>query len=61
MFIDIEKAYDTIPLIKLWKPLEETRISLTLIKTVKELYRKSLSYIIQVYQKRWMGFETAIT
>jgi hypothetical protein len=29
----------------LWKALEETRISYTLIKTAKELYRKSLSYV----------------
>ena len=45
LFIDFKKAYDNIPLIKLWKALEETGISYTLIKTVKELYRKSLSYI----------------
>jgi len=45
LFIDLKKAYDNIPLIKLWKALEETRISYTLIKTVKELYRKSLSYV----------------
>jgi len=41
LFIDLKKAYDNIPLIKLWKALEEIRISYTLIKTVKELYRKS--------------------
>ena len=34
-----------IHLIKLWKALEETRISYTLIKIVKGLYRKSLSYV----------------
>jgi hypothetical protein len=45
LFIDFTKAYDNIPLIKLWKALEETGISYTLIKTVEELYRKSLSYI----------------
>jgi len=38
---------DNIPLINLWKVLEETRISYTLIKTVKELYSKSFSYIKQ--------------
>jgi hypothetical protein len=36
LFIDLKKAYGNIPLIKLWKALEETRISYTLIKTVKE-------------------------
>jgi len=45
LFIDLKKAYDNIPLIKLWKALEEIRISYTWIKTVNELYRKRLSYI----------------
>jgi hypothetical protein len=44
-FIDLKKAYDNIPSIKLSRALEETRINYTLIKTVKELYRKSVSYI----------------
>jgi ABC-type lipoprotein export system ATPase subunit len=48
LFIDLEKAYDNIPLIQLWKALEETVISSTLTKTVKELDRRSLSYIKQV-------------
>jgi hypothetical protein len=43
LFVDLEKTYDNIPLIKLWKALEETRINSTLIKTVKELYRRSVS------------------
>ena len=47
VFIDLEKAYDNIPLITLSKALEETGISYTLIAIVKELYRKSLSYIKQ--------------
>ena len=47
MFTDLEKTYDNIPLIKQWKALEETGISYTLITTVKESYRKGLSYIKQ--------------
>jgi hypothetical protein len=47
LFTDLVKAYDNIPLIKLWNALEETGISSTLTKTVKELYRRSLSYIKQ--------------
>jgi hypothetical protein len=47
LLIDLEKAFDNIPLIKLWKALEETGISFTLTKTLKELYRRSLSYIKQ--------------
>jgi hypothetical protein len=46
LFVDLEKVYN-IPLIKLWKALEEARISPTLIKTVKELHRRSVSYIKQ--------------
>ena len=47
MFIDSEKAYDNIPLIQLKsrKALEETGNSYTLIATVKELHRNSLSDI----------------
>jgi hypothetical protein len=45
LFIDFKKANDNIPLTKLWKTPEETGKRYTLIKTVKELYRKSLSYI----------------
>jgi hypothetical protein len=40
LFIDLKKAYDNILLITLRKALEEARISYTLIKNVKELYRK---------------------
>jgi hypothetical protein len=47
LFVDLEKSYDNIPLIKLWKVLEETRISPTLIKTLRELHRRSVSYIKQ--------------
>ena len=47
VFIDLEKTYDNIPLIKLRKAFEETAISYTLIAIVKELYTKSLSYIKQ--------------
>ena len=47
MFINLEKTYENVPLIKLWKALEETGISHTPIATVKELYMKSLSYIKQ--------------
>jgi len=38
LFIDLKKAFDNIPLTKLWKALEETRIIYTLIETVKEPY-----------------------
>ena len=45
LVVDLEKAYDNIPSIKLWKALEETTISPTLIKTLKELHTRSVSYV----------------
>jgi hypothetical protein len=47
LFVDLEISYENIPLIKLWKALEETRINPTLIEIVKDTYRKSISYIKQ--------------
>jgi len=47
LFVDLKKTNDNIPVIKLWKALEETGIRHTVTQTVKELYRKSLSYIKQ--------------
>jgi len=38
LFVDIKKAYDSVPLNKLWKALETTNINVELIKAVKTLY-----------------------
>jgi hypothetical protein len=43
LFIDLEKAYDNIPLIKLWKALEETGISYALTKTAKNYIEVNLT------------------
>lgn len=36
-FVDIQKAYDNIPIIKLWKMLTYTNINYRLIKAVQNL------------------------
>jgi len=55
LFIDLQNAHDNILLIKLWKALEETRISYTLIKTVRELRRNSFTNVKQ--GGHFSGFE----
>jgi hypothetical protein len=47
LFVNLEISYEHIPLIKLRKALEETRINPTFIETVKDTYKKSISYIKQ--------------
>lgn len=42
LFIDLTKAYDSVPVEKLWESMEKTNICNTLIKTVKELYRDNI-------------------
>ncbi|XP_044745272.1 uncharacterized protein LOC123307119 [Coccinella septempunctata] len=44
-FVDLHKAYDTIPIVKLWEVLEGTNINHTLIKAVKDLYTGTKSRI----------------
>ncbi|XP_060524437.1 uncharacterized protein LOC132700877 [Cylas formicarius] len=39
LFVDLKKAYDTIPLTKLWEALDKTNLSVNIIRSVKELYR----------------------
>lgn len=44
-FIDLQKAYDTVPVTKLWEVLQESNINYTLIKALKNLYHGSTSRI----------------
>ncbi|KAH1011110.1 hypothetical protein HUJ04_000546 [Dendroctonus ponderosae] len=39
LFIDLQKSYDSIPISKPWKVLEETKINHMLINPMKELYK----------------------
>lgn len=43
--MDLEKAYDMVPHIKLWEYLERVDISKSLIKAIQNLYRHSLARI----------------
>ena len=38
MFVDLTKAYDSIPILKLWEVLGESNINSTLIKALQNLY-----------------------
>lgn len=57
LFVDLKKAYDSVPLIKLWEALETTNVNIVIIKAVKELYNNS--YIrIKIGNKLSSGFST---
>jgi hypothetical protein len=45
LFVDTEKAYDSVPLENLWKVLEHYNISSSIIRAIKRLYENSLSKI----------------
>lgn len=45
MFIDLQKAYDTVPIKMLWKILQKTNINQTLIQVLKNLYDGSTSRV----------------
>jgi hypothetical protein len=41
LFVDLTKAYDGIPILKLWEVLGESNINITLIKALQNLYGTS--------------------
>jgi hypothetical protein len=45
VFIDLSKAYDSVPVRKLWEVLEGSPISISVIKAIKHLYENSNSRI----------------
>jgi len=45
LFVDLEKAYDSIPLKNLWKALKHYSISNSIIMAIKRLYENSFSKI----------------
>lgn len=47
MFIVLSKTYDTVPIKKLFEDLDKSLINITLVKAIKELYKKANS-IIQI-------------
>lgn len=44
-FIDLQKAYDNVPITKLWEVLQGSNINHTLIKALQNLYEESRSKI----------------
>ena len=45
LFVDLEKAYDSVPPKNLWKALEHYNISNSIIRAIKRLYENSFSKI----------------
>lgn len=45
LYVDLKKAYDSVPLNKLWEALEKTNINTELIKAVKSLYKQTQTKI----------------
>ena len=45
LFVDLKKAYDSVPLKNLWKALEHYNISNSIIRAIKRLYENSFSKI----------------
>uniref|UniRef100_T1HAV6 Reverse transcriptase domain-containing protein n=1 Tax=Rhodnius prolixus TaxID=13249 RepID=T1HAV6_RHOPR len=40
IFVDLQKAYDTVPLAKLWEALHNIGVKRYLIRAIQELYKK---------------------
>lgn len=45
LFVDLTKAYDTVPIQKLWQVLENSPINNTAIQAIRQLYNQALSRI----------------
>ena len=45
LLVDLEKAYDSVPLKNLWKPLEHCNISKSINRAINRFYEKSFSKI----------------
>lgn len=45
LFVDLTKAYDTVPIKKLWEAMEKTSVNVTVIKAIQQLYMGATSQI----------------
>jgi len=45
LFIDLTKAYDTLPLNKIWETLDRSAVNTRLTEAIKSLYKESSSKI----------------
>jgi hypothetical protein len=43
LFIDLKKAYESVPLHKLWETLDKSTVNTRLIEAIKSLYKGSSS------------------
>ena len=51
LFVDLTKAYDSIPILKLWEVLKELNINNTLIKALENLYTNTAQVLETNYPK----------
>lgn len=58
-FIDLEKAFDTVPREKVWKGLKEKGIHQKTIEIIQDLYETNINFIIKNNMKS-VGFRTSI-
>jgi len=59
LFIDLTKAYDSVPLNKLWETLDKSTINTRLIEAIKSLYKGSSSKI-KIGNLITKGFKVAV-
>ena len=57
LFVDLEKAHDSVPLQNLWKALEHYNISNSIIRAIKRLYENPFSKI-KIGKQPSSGFYT---
>ena len=55
LFVDLEKAYGSVPLKNLWKALEHYNISNGIIRAIRRLYENSFSKI-KIGKQLSLGF-----
>lgn len=58
-FIDMEKAFDTVPRSKVWKGLKERGVHSKIIRIIQNIYKTNTSYVIKANMKS-LGFKTEI-
>lgn len=56
MFVDLKKAYDSVPQLKLWEALEKTYMNITLIKAVEKLYESDAFKMIKIAKELKQGY-----
>ncbi len=62
VFIDLEKAFDTVPRSKLWEALRDPiyRVSPPLIRAIKSLYKECSSAVRSQGNEKWFRVNTGV-